>query len=241
MAIGLLAILIGAVIYMPPGLPAGRKKAKISEVFSKDSNINRLSAARFFLFGARDVWFVVGVPIYFHSILIESFVFSSREAFFIVGGFMALWVIAYGAVQASAPKLLKSSDKTLQQLVNSARQWAALLTIVPASLLITSLLIGNQVSWFALILTAGLLVFGAVFALNSAIHSFLILAFSNSSRVTMDVGFYYMSNAAGRLAGTLLSGLSFQFGGLSLCLLTAFAMCGFSWAIAARMNMKFSD
>ena len=241
MAIGLLAILIGAVIYMPPGLPAGRKKAKISEVFSKDSNINRLSAARFFLFGARDVWFVVGVPIYFHSILIESFIFSSREAFFIVGGFMALWVIAYGAVQASAPKLLKSSDKTLQQLVNSARQWAALLTIVPASLLITSLLIGNQVSWFALILTAGLLVFGAVFALNSAIHSFLILAFSNSSRVTMDVGFYYMSNAAGRLAGTLLSGLSFQFGGLSLCLLTAFAMCGFSWAIAARMNMKFSD
>ena len=241
MAIGLLAILIGAVIYMPPGLPAGRKKAKISEVFSKDSNINRLSAARFFLFGARDVWFVVGVPIYFHSILIESFVFSSREAFFIVGGFMALWVIAYGAVQASASKLLKSSDKTLQQLVNSARQWAALLTIVPASLLITSLLIGNQVSWFALILTAGLLVFGAVFALNSAIHSFLILAFSNSSRVTMDVGFYYMSNAAGRLAGTLLSGLSFQFGGLSLCLLTAFAMCGFSWAIAARMNMKFSD
>ena len=241
MAIGLLAILIGAVIYMPPGLPAGRKKAKISEVFSKDSNINRLSAARFFLFGARDVWFVVGVPIYFHSILIESFVFSSREAFFIVGGFMALWVIAYGAVQASAPKLLKSSDKTLQQLVNSARQWAALLTIVPASLLITSLLIGNQVSWFALILTAGLLVFGAVFALNSAIHSFLILAFSNSSRVTMDVGFYYMSNAAGRLAGTLLSGLSFQFGGLSLCLLTAFAMCGFSWAIATRMNMKFSD
>ncbi|MEL0091004.1 MAG: MFS transporter, partial [Rhodospirillales bacterium] len=81
----------------------------------------------------------------------------------------------------------------------------------------------------------------AVFALNSAIHSFLILAFSSSSRVTMDVGFYYMSNAAGRLAGTLLSGLSFQFGGLSLCLLTAFAMCGFSWAMAARMTMKFSD
>ena len=241
MAIGLLAILIGAVIYMPPGLPAGRKKAKISEVLSKDSNINRLSAARFFLFGARDVWFVVGVPIYFHSVLIESFVFSAREAFFIVGGFMALWVIAYGAVQASAPKLLKSSDKTLKQLVNSARQWAALLTIVPGSLLIASLLIGNQVSWFAFILTAGLLVFGAVFALNSAIHSFLILAFSNSSRVTMDVGFYYMSNAAGRLAGTLLSGLSFQVGGLNLCLLTAFAMCGFSWAIAARMNMKFSD
>ena len=241
MAIGLLAILIGAVIYMPPGLPAGRKKAKISEVLSKDSNINRLSAARFFLFGARDVWFVVGVPIYFHSVLIESFVFSAREAFFIVGGFMALWVIAYGAVQASAPKLLKSSDKTLKQLVNSARQWAALLTIVPGSLLIASLLIGNQVSWFAFILTAGLLVFGAVFALNSAIHSFLILAFSNSSRVTMDVGFYYMSNAAGRLAGTLLSGLSFQVGGLNLCLLTAFTMCGFSWAIAARMNMKFSD
>ena len=241
MAIGLLAILIGVVFYMPPGLPAGRKKAKISEVFSKDSNINRLSAARFFLFGARDVWFVVGVPIYFHSVLIESFIFSSREAFFIVGGFMALWVIAYGAVQASAPKLLKSSDKTLKQLVNSARQWAALLTIVPASLLIASLLIGDQVSWFAFILTAGLLVFGAVFALNSAIHSFLILAFSSSSRVTMDVGFYYMSNAAGRLAGTLLSGLSFQFGGLSLCLLTAFAMCGFSWVMAARMTMKFSD
>ena len=68
--------------------------------------VNRLSLARMFLFGARDVWFVVGIPVYFQSVLSDGTPEGRREAFFLIGGFMALWIIAYGAVQAVAPRIL---------------------------------------------------------------------------------------------------------------------------------------
>jgi hypothetical protein len=95
---------------------------------------------------------------------------------------------------------------------------------------------GEPEPWLTITLVAGLLAFGAVFALNSALHSYLILAFTSTGRVTMDVGFYYMSNAAGRLVGTLLSGVSYQIGGLPMCLGAAALMATLSWLCAGVLS-----
>ena len=228
MAAVLAVILIAVLIAMPPGLPKGRKGAKFSEIFSKSANINWISAARLFLFGARDVWFVVGIPIYFYAVLSDGTVSGNRTAFFMIGTFMAVWVILYGFVQASAPRLLRASTRTEGDLISAARGWAWSLAVIPAVLTFAALATDGVETWLTIILVAGLLLFGAVFAINSALHSYLILAFTKAERVTLDVGFYYMANAAGRLLGTLLSGLTFQIGGLPLMLGTATVMVGTS-------------
>ena len=224
MAVTLGVVLLAIALRMPPGLPAGRKGAKFKEVFSDSANVNWLSAARVFLFGARDVWFVVGIPIYFYAVLSDGTVEGNRTAFFMIGTFMAIWVILYGAVQASAPKLLGAASRPDSELIQMAPFWAGGLSIVPAALALPVLFTGDTTPWLTLTVVGGLLLFGAIFAVNSALHSYLILAFTKSERVTMDVGFYYMANAAGRLIGTLLSGVSFQLGGLPLCLGTAAVM-----------------
>lgn len=239
MAVVLALILAAVAAFMPPGLPRGKKKVKFSQVLSKDRNINRLSLARLFLFGARDVWFVVGVPIYFYSVLSDGTEEGNRAAFFLIGAFMAGWIVFYGVVQANAPKLLRARDKSLADVVGLARFWVGLLAAVPAVLAAAAFAGNGGTSvWLSALLIAGLMAFGLVFALNSALHSYLILAFSRSERVTMDVGFYYMSNAAGRLLGTLLSGLSYQAGGLTLCLVTAAAMAAVSWACAKWLEQQ---
>ncbi|MEO1494479.1 MAG: organoarsenical effux MFS transporter ArsJ [Pseudomonadota bacterium] len=238
MAIALALILAATVIFMPGGLPQGRKSAKFSEVFSKDRQVNMLSAARLFLFGARDTWFVVGIPIYFYSVLSDGSVESNRTAFFLIGTFMAIWIIGYGFIQARAPKLLKAQDKTVEETVSLAGLWAAVLFTIPLVLAACSLLAAETNPppiWLTIVLVTGLLAFGAVFAINSSLHSYLILAFTNAQRVTMDVGFYYMSNAAGRLFGTLVSGLSFQIGGLALCLFCSAAMLGAALVFTHRL------
>lgn len=230
MAIALGMILISVAIFMPSGLPKGSKSAKFSHVLSRDVRINRLSLARMFLFGARDVWFVVGIPVYFHAVVSDGSHAGDRMAFFMIGSFMALWIIGYGAVQALAPKLLRAATREPEDFPLLAQRWSGILAILIASLAFLTVFPGP---WLTPILIAGLLVFGFVFAVNSSLHSYLILAFSKAERVTMDVGFYYMSNATGRLIGTLLSGLSYQLGGLTLCLSTAAAMAAASWASAA--------
>lgn len=230
MAAVLAVILIGVAIFMPSGLPQGKKSAKFSQVWSKDQNINRLSLARMFLFGARDVWFMVGIPIYFYAVLSDGSEAGNRAAFFTIGTFMAVWIILYGFVQGLAPKILKGAERTTPEIVSSAIFWVGLLTLIPTALAAAVYL---QVPYLTPIVVAGLLVFGFVFAINSSVHSYLILAFTSDERVTMDVGFYYMSNAAGRLLGTLLSGVSYQLGGLPLCLLTAGLMAAAS-TLAAR-------
>jgi hypothetical protein len=235
MAVVLALILAAVVILMPPGLPRGRKDAKFREVFSKDANVNRLSAARLFLFGARDTWFVVGVPIWFYSVLSDGTAEGNRAAFFHVGTFMAAWIVGYGIVQAFAPQLLRARDKTVAEAVGLARLWVGLLTVIPAGLALAAL-IGAGSDWLTTVMIGGLLLFGIVFAINSSLHSYLILAFTKAARVTMDVGFYYMSNAAGRLAGTLLSGLSYQIGGLPLCLAAAAGMAALSWICASWLG-----
>ena len=217
-------ILIAVLVAMPPGLPKGRKGAKFADVFSKSANVNWLSAARVFLFGARDVWFVVGIPIYFYAVLSDGSVEANRTAFFIIGTFMAVWIILYGLVQANAPRILRAKSRPEPALIIAARQWAWALATIPAALTLLAVLAQTPQTWLTLCLVFGLLAFGAVFAVNSSLHSYLILAFTRAERVTMDVGFYYMANAAGRLAGTVLSGLTYQIGGLPLMLGVATAM-----------------
>ena len=228
MAAVLAVILVAIVLRMPAGLPAGRKDAKFREVFSKNRNVNWLSFARVFLFGARDVWFVVGIPIYFYAVLSDGTEAGNRVAFFVIGSFMAVWIILYGAVQAAAPRLLRAKSRGAAAMVPAARGWALALFVVPALLAATVAIAGAPSPWLTTVLVAGLLVFGAIFAVNSSLHSYLILAFTEDRRVTMDVGFYYMANAAGRLLGTVLSGASYQLGGLPLCLGTAAAMVALS-------------
>jgi hypothetical protein len=224
MAAILAAILLAVLIAMPPGLPKGRKDTKFSEVFSKSPNVNWLSAARVFLFGARDVWFVVGIPIYFYAVLSDGTTEGNRAAFFMIGTFMAVWVILYGLVQANAPRILRASQRSEADLIGAARTWGWGLAAVPVMLTLAAITATEQQMWLTLTLVIGLLIFGAVFAVNSSLHSYLILTFTKAERVTMDVGFYYMANAGGRLAGTLLSGLTYQAGGLALMLGTAAGM-----------------
>ncbi|MGB0905320.1 MAG: organoarsenical effux MFS transporter ArsJ, partial [Mangrovicoccus sp.] len=193
MAVALAVVLSLVFSFMPRGLPTGRKSAKFQEVFSKDRNINILSAARVFLFGARDAWFVVGIPAYFYQVLSDGTVPGMRMAFFMIGAFMALWLVGYGAVQAYAPKFLKAKDKELKDVVQLARRWAGILVTVPVALTIAALLAGGPVGWLTAVLVVGLLIFGAIFAVNSSVHSYLVLAFTKDDRAAMDVGFYYMS------------------------------------------------
>ncbi|AWB50423.1 MFS transporter [Gemmobacter aquarius] len=234
---GVLALILSAVVlFLPAGLP-GRMKA--DEAWggwrSKDPRVNRLSLARLFLFGARDVWFVVGVPVYFQSVLSEGTAEGRREAFFLVGGFMALWIIAYGAVQGFAPRLLGPKGQSEAKATKAAVGWAAALVPIPFLLSAAAMLAGEPTPWLTAILILGLLGFGFVFAVNSSVHSYLILAFGSAGRITRDVGFYYMANAAGRLFGTLVSGISYQFGGLPLCLASAGAMALANWLAARRL------
>ncbi len=236
MAAILAAIFIVLLLRMPPGLPAGSKSAKFRDVVSKNRNVNWLSLARVFLFGARDVWFVVGIPIYFYSVLSDGSPEGNRAAFFMVGTFMAIWVILYGVVQANAPRLLRAKEKTEEQIVSEARFWVGALFFAPLALAVLTWIAGAPALWLTISIVVGLLVFGALFALNSSLHSYLILAFTSSARVTMDVGFYYMANAAGRLIGTVLSGITFQIGGLPLCLGVAAGMIGLSWLSIGNLD-----
>lgn len=201
---GLLLILLLTLALLPAGLGRMQHKPKFRHVFSGVGAINRLSAARFFLFGSRDIWFVVGLPVFLYQSLGWSF---TR-----VGSFMALWVIGYGVIQASAPRLLRNHRSS--QGPGAAAFWALLLALLPACIAIALMQQANP----GPTLVVGLILFGALFAINSALHSYLILAYSDHDRVAMNVGFYYMANAGGRLAGTVLSGWVFQQYGLTGCL-----------------------
>ncbi len=238
MAVLLTAVLLAVLFAMPPGLPKGRKGAKFSELLSNSANINWLSAARVFLFGARDVWFVVGIPIYFYAVLSDGTTSGNRTAFFLIGTFMALWVIFYGMVQANAPRILRAKTRKTHELIAAARKWAWGLAVIPAVLTCTALAAGGAQAWLTVLIVVGLLAFGAVFAVNSSLHSYLILTFTKAERVTMDVGFYYMANAAGRLAGTLLSGFTYQVGGLPMMLGVAAFMVALSAVMVGSLKAE---
>ena len=198
-------------------------KPKFSESLSKSCDINLLSGARFFLFGSRDIWFVIALPVFLQSQL--------QWTHLQVGSFMACWVIGYGLIQALAPKI--TGDSQQQAPTGSVlTSWVAKLAFIPA-LIAAGLIYGLDP---AIILIAGLLIYGAIFAINSSIHSFLIVAFSKRDSVSTDVGFYYMANAAGRLSGTLLSGLIYQQQGLASCLAVSSAMVIISTLLSAKIS-----
>ena len=202
----LLVVLITTMILLPSGVGKMKSKPKFSQVFSKIPAINWLSASRFFLFGSRDIWFVVALPVFLYEVLGWSFT--------LVGTFMAVWIIGYGMVQASAPKLLKRSHHGQGPSGGTARIAAFVLALFPGGIAL-GLQQGWPTDW---VLIVGLILFGMVFAINSAVHSYLILAYSDHDKVAMNVGFYYMANAGGRLVGTVLSGWVYQTQGLEGCL-----------------------
>ncbi|MGB1885680.1 MAG: organoarsenical effux MFS transporter ArsJ [Paracoccaceae bacterium] len=236
MALFLSFILLVLILRMPAGLPTGRKDAKFKEVLSKNANVNWLSLARVFLFGARDVWFVVGIPIYFYAVLSDSSTEGNRNAFFLIGGFMAIWIILYGVVQGNAHRILHASTRGSGALIQDTARWAWMLMIVPLGLSVFLYMRPDATMLNATVVVIALLLFGAIFAVNSSLHSYLILEVSTGSRVTMDVGFYYMANASGRLVGTLLSGISYQMGGVSACLSIAAFMLALSAFAAGRLK-----
>ena len=207
MAAALGLVLLAALIFLNQDMGKSKKKVKFTQLFSKSREINWLSASRFFLFASRDVWFVVALPVFLKSQLGWSF----NQ----VGSFMAAWVIAYGLVQASAPRLIGHHRPG-----RSAARWVGLLTLVTVCLAAAIMLDFHPVAS----IFVGLGIFGIVFAINSAVHSYLILTFTSDDQVALNVGFYYMANAWGRLVGTLLSGLMFIFGGLTACLWTSAVM-----------------
>ena len=207
MATMLALVLLGVIWSLPPMMGKSKASSSARELFGKSRGVNLLAAARIFLFGARDVWFVVGVPV---------FLYANGWTFTMVGGFMALWTIFYGLTQAAAPAVVRRSADGLTAEVPAAQLWSALLALVPV--LIIAALMANTPFRPDIILVVGLAVFGAAFAINSSVHSYLILAYAGSEKAAEDVGFYYAANAAGRFTGTLLSGLLYQWGGLTACL-----------------------
>jgi hypothetical protein len=206
--VGVLAlVLLGVLTSLPRQLGKSKASRSFKELFAKTRAINLMAAARIVLFGSRDVWFVVALPVFLYG-----FGWKYME----VAGFVAVWTIAYGAVQALAPAFVTRSRDGLSREVPAARAWGAVLTLIPGTLAV--LIATPGVGRPDIILVTGLLVFGFVFAVISSAHSYLILAYAGSEKAAEDVGFYYAANAAGRLIGILLSGGLTQAGGMPACL-----------------------
>ena len=227
MAAALALVLLGVLLSLPPMMGKAKASRSARELFARNAGVNLLATARVVLFGARDVWFVVGLPVFLYA---QGWTFTE------VGGFLALWTIGYGAVQAGAPALVPRSADGLTREVPAARWWAAGLAVIP---LLLALFLAGPVAWRPdLVVCVGLALFGIAFAVNSSLHSYLILAYAGSEKAAEDVGFYYAANASGRFIGTLLSGLLYGWGGLSACLAGSAAMLGACFAVTLLLPVR---
>ncbi|WP_202614891.1 organoarsenical effux MFS transporter ArsJ, partial [Elioraea sp. Yellowstone] len=226
MAAALAVVFVASVLALPRMFGKAKRASRLRELFAKTRAINLLAAARIALFGARDVWFVVGLPV---------FLYANGWTFAEVGGFLAAWTIGYGAVQGLAHRIVPRSADGLSAEVPAARVWAGLLAAIPLAL---AVVLGTATAITVQAVVAGLALFGVAFAVNSALHSYLIVAYAGSEKVAEDVGFYYAANATGRLAGTLLSGLLYQAGGLMACLLGSGAMLACCAAISLALPAR---
>jgi MFS family permease len=234
-ALWLMAALIGAILLLgvlalPRELGRAKASKSIKELLAKSRGVNLLAAARIFLFGARDVWFVVGLPV---------FLYAKGWSFLEVGSFLAAWTIGYGLVQAAAPRMVSRSIDGLSLEVPAARVWSLVLLAVPAVFALA--LETMEVPRPDLMVALGLGLFGLVFAVNSSLHSYLILAYAGTKKAAEDVGFYYAANASGRLAGTLLSGLLYQLGGMTGCLVGSALMLGLCWLLTLMLPTVAGD
>ncbi|WJJ94183.1 organoarsenical effux MFS transporter ArsJ [Neopusillimonas aromaticivorans] len=226
MAALLAVVLLAVVSFLPKMMGKSKASTSAKELFAKNAGINALAAARVVLFGARDVWFVVGVPVFLYSV---------GWNFTMVGGFLAAWTIGYGLLQALAPNIVKRSVDGLSSEVPAARLWSALLAAVPMAIAIAVVFDLPHLEW---VVVAGLGVFGFAFAVNSSVHSYLVLAYAGSEKAAEDVGFYYAANALGRFIGTLMSGLLYQWGGLLYALLGSAVMLLICWAFTLSLPVK---
>jgi len=220
----LLGLVLAGVLMFVPRLMGKREASKTAKEFlAKNRGINLLALARVVLFGARDVWFVVGVPV---------FLYASGWTFTMVGGFLALWTIGYGLVQALAPQIVRRSDDGLSREVPAARWWSAILAAITVALAVAVGMHAPQLQW---VVVFGLVLFGIAFAVNSSVHSYLVLAYAGSEKAAEDVGFYYAANALGRFGGTLLSGLLYQWGGLLWALIASAMMLTACWLVTLAL------
>ena len=221
----LIAVALGAVaLLLDEDIGKAKQKPPLTSILSKSSAINRLSAARFFLFGSRDIWFVVALPVFLDERLGWSF-----EG---IGGFLAVWVIGYGMVQSIAPRLLRRSMGSVDAEIGAARTWALILAVVSGAIAVG---VAADAAVTAVIV-GGLVVFGVVFAINSSLHSYLILAYSQHDDVALDVGFYYSANAMGRLVGTMLSGVLYLWGGLDAAMWGSAVFVAITWLLTLRLE-----
>lgn len=215
--------LVAIAILLNEDIGKSKTKPPLRSILSKSVAINRLAAARFFLFGSRDIWFVVALPVFLDEVLGWSF-----EG---IGAFLAAWVIGYGMIQSATPRLLRRSTASVDAEIGAARTWA--LVLAGISTLIAVAVALDVATTLAVV--GGLIVFGIVFALNSSLHSFLILAYADNDDVSLDVGFYYSANATGRLVGTLLSGVLYLWGGLEAALWGSTAFVAMTWLLTLRL------
>ncbi len=223
MAAMLGAILVAVVLSLPPLMGRAKASKSARELFAKNRGVNLLAGARVFLFGARDVWFVVGLPV---------FLYASGWTFTMVGGFLAVWTIGYGVIQAAAPALIRKSADGLSSEVPAARVWSLGLAIIPALLAVLMIAGAPRPD---ITIPVGLCLFGVAFAVNSSVHSYLVLAYAGSEKAAEDVGFYYAANAAGRFAGTLLSGLLYAWAGITACLVGSALMLALCWLLTLAL------
>ncbi|HKO93563.1 MAG TPA: organoarsenical effux MFS transporter ArsJ, partial [Polyangiaceae bacterium] len=226
MAGALVLVLIGTMVSLPRELGKSKAKSKFKGLLSKTREVNLLSAARFFLFGARDIWFVVGVPVFLSVNL--------GWGFTEVGTFLALWVIGYGVIQSLAPMVISRWTGGHAPDGRAAQVLAFILAALTGGIA-AALAVGHSPH---VVILGGLALFAVVFAINSSVHSYLILAYSDGDDVALNVGFYYMANAGGRLVGTLLSGMLFQWGGVSACLWTSAAFAVAAGTISLLLPQK---
>jgi hypothetical protein len=220
MALMLAGVLVGVLMSLPRELGKAKASKSFAELFAKSRAVNLLAAARIFLFGARDVWFVVGLPV---------FLYAQGWQCTAVAGFIAAWTIGYGVVQGFAPSVLRRSPDGLSREIPEARLWGTVLTAIPVALAL--LLQAHLPVTAGLLVVIGLGIFGFVFAVISSLHSYLILAYAGSKKAAEDVGFYYAANAGGRLFGIVMSGVLTQYGGLPACLWGSAAMLALCLAL----------
>lgn len=225
MAALLCSVLIISLVKLKGPLGRSQFKPKFTDVFSKSRAVNVLSGARLFLFGARDVWFVIAVPVFFGEVLLWDH--------WSVGSFMAMWVIGYGVIQSFAPRIT-GKHKGGVPSGKAALWWCLPLMVIPA---IMAYFLGGT-SNPELLMVTGLLIFGAFFAINSSLHSYLIVSYARDEGASMDVGFYYMANAMGRLLGTVLSGWVYQDFGIAACLYVSSLFLGITLLLSIFLPQR---
>ena len=223
----LLVVFVSSLLLLKNDLGKIKRKPKFTDIFSKSPAVNYLSAARLFLFCSRDVWFVIALPVFLSSQL--------GWDYWSVGAFLAFWVIVYGFVQAAAPLITRTKKQRIPN-GQGAFTWAALLAFIPVAIAL-GLLNELNAEW---VLLLGLLIFGVLFAINSSLHSYLIVSYARAEGASMDVGFYYMANAMGRLLGTVLSGYTYQLAGLEACLCLSSIFIALSAIIALKLPKELS-